>query len=79
MESAVLIFVKPRRFQVCSFMFLSVTKNRFSGFLHAHISSLNEDSGLNLILLTTDRTAFFAMSELRSKLLEVILAFILLF
>lgn len=39
------------------------------GFLHAHISYLDEDCAACLVLLSADRDSFFALSDARNKVL----------
>ena len=43
----------------------------FSGYLYAHISYLADDCPACLLLLSTDRNAFFALAETKQKTLEV--------
>ena len=43
----------------------------FSGYLYAHISYLEDDCPACLLLLSTDRNAFFELAETRLKTLEV--------
>merc|ERR1712241_634066 len=40
------------------------------GFLHAHVSYLTDDSPACLLLVTTDRNAFFDLSAARGKIVE---------
>lgn len=42
-----------------------------SGYLHAHISYLDDTCNACLLLLSTDRDAFFPLSECKLKILEV--------
>lgn len=41
-----------------------------SGFLHAHISYLSDNSPACMLLITTDRNAFFSLSSARAKIVE---------
>ncbi len=41
-----------------------------SGFLHAHVSYLAEDSDACLLLLTVERDAFFQLAEARQRILQ---------
>jgi len=41
-----------------------------SGYLYAHISYLSEDCPVCLLLLSTDRNAFFTLSECKNKIME---------
>ena len=43
----------------------------FSGYLYAHISYLEDGCPACLLLLSTDRNAFFELAETRLKTLEV--------
>ena len=43
----------------------------FSGYLYAHISYLEDNSPACLMLLSTDRNAFFELADSRAKILEV--------
>jgi hypothetical protein len=41
-----------------------------SGYLHAHVSYLEEDCSACLLLLTTDKDKFFSLSECKKKIVE---------
>lgn len=41
-----------------------------SGYLYGHISYLNDESPACLLLFSTDRNAFFALSECKKKIME---------
>lgn len=43
----------------------------FSGYLYAHISYLDDNCPACLLLLSTDRDAFFELAETRLKTVEV--------
>ena len=43
----------------------------FSGYLYAHISYLEDNCPACLLLLSTDRNAFFELAETRLKTIEV--------
>lgn len=49
---------------------LCLPKFDSSGFLHAHVSYLTEDSSACLLLLTSDRNAFFELSQAKAKIVE---------
>jgi len=49
---------------------LCLPKFDSSGFLHAHISYLSDNSPACLLLITTDRNAFFSLSSARAKVVE---------
>ena len=49
---------------------LCLPKFDSSGFLHAHVSYLTENSPACLLLLTTDRNAFFDLSQAKAKIVE---------
>merc|ERR1719348_1616505 len=49
---------------------LCLPKFDSSGFLHAHVSYLTDDSPACLLLLTLDRNAFFDLSAARGKIIE---------
>ena len=49
---------------------LCLPKFDSSGFLHAHVSYLTEDSPACLLLITTDRNAFFDLSQAKAKIVE---------
>ena len=49
---------------------LCLPKFDSSGFLHAHVSYLTDTSPACLLLVTTDRTAFFSLSEAKKKIVE---------
>jgi len=49
---------------------LCLPKFDSSGFLHAHVSYLSDNSPACLLLITTDRNAFFNLSEARSKIVN---------
>ena len=44
----------------------------FSGYLYAYIAYLQEDCPACLLLLSTDRNAFFELSDAKQKIYEVI-------
>ena len=43
----------------------------FSGFMHAHVSYLSDDSPICLFMLTVERDIFFELSEARGKIIGV--------
>ena len=43
----------------------------FSGFMHAHVSYLSDDSPICLFMLTVERDIFFELSEARGKIINV--------
>lgn len=43
----------------------------FSGFLHGHISYLDEENKSCLLLLTVDKDMFFPLKECRNKIVDV--------
>ena len=49
---------------------LCLPKFDSSGFLHAHVSYLTDNSPACLLLVTTDRNAFFSLSEAKAKIVE---------
>ena len=49
---------------------LCLPKFDSSGFLHAHVSYLTDTSPACLLLVTTDRNAFFSLSEAKKKIVE---------
>ena len=49
---------------------LCLPKFDSSGFLHAHVSYLTDNSPACLLLVTTDRNAFFSLSEARNASLS---------
>ena len=49
---------------------LCLPKFDSSGFLHAHVSYLSDTSPACLLLITTDRNAFFSLSEAKAKIEE---------
>ena len=49
---------------------LCLPKFDSSGFLHAHVSYLTEDSPACLLLITTNRNAFFDLSQAKAKIVE---------
>jgi len=49
---------------------LCLPKFDSSGFLHAHVSYLTEETNACLIILTTDRNAFFDLSQAKAKIVE---------
>jgi hypothetical protein len=42
-----------------------------SGYLHGHVSYLDEECNSCLLLLTVDRDTFFTLSDCKSRILEV--------
>lgn len=49
---------------------LCLPKFDSSGFLHAHVSYLTDNSPACLLLVTTDRNAFFSLSQAKAKIVE---------
>ena len=49
----------------------------FSGYLYAHISYLEDNCPACLLLLSTDRNAFFELAGSRQKTIEVSTVFVL--
>jgi len=49
---------------------LCLPKFDSSGFLHAHVSYISDNSPACLLLVTTDRNAFFSLSGARAKIVE---------
>lgn len=49
---------------------LCLPKFDSSGFLHAHVSYLSDNNPSCLLLITTDRNAFFSLSGARAKIVE---------
>jgi len=49
---------------------LCLPKFDSSGFLHAHVSYLSDNNPACLLLITTDRNAFFSLSGARAKVVE---------
>lgn len=43
----------------------------YRGYLHAHISYMDEECRSCLLLLTVDRDVFFTLSECKEKIREV--------
>ncbi len=52
-------------------MVFSASLVHFRGYLHAHISYLDEACECCLLLLTVDRDVFFTLSECKQKIQQV--------
>jgi len=49
---------------------LCLPKFDSSGFLHGHVSYLSDDNPACLLLITTDRNAFFSLSEAKAEIVK---------